>query len=142
MLLAVPALCLGCSTAGSASGGAKAACINAPAAIGKHALANKGAITVSVGELVYVELVEPARYSSRPFAWLMPASSNAHVLKRVPVCVTHRAPSTLPLRINAFRALRSGTARITAPLSPAWRALKRAQRPGLRAYESTVHVRA
>lgn len=91
---------------------------------------------------MYVELVEPARYVSRSFAWLTPASSNPHVLKRVPVCASHRAPGTLPLLVSAFKALRRGTARITAPLGPAWRALKPSQRPGLRAYEATVHVRS
>lgn len=140
MLLVVPTLCLGCSAAGSARGRAKTSCINAPVAIGKYALPSRGTITVSVGELVYVELVEPAKYSSGHFAWLMPASSNPHVLRRVPVCVSHHAPSTLRLRVTAFRALRAGTARIIAPLSPALRALKRAHRSGLHAYESTVHV--
>ena len=134
------AVAIAATQGSSGTAGAKGACITAPVRIGRLALPNGQTITVSVGELVYVELVEPAKYSSPSFAWLTPASSNSDVLKQVPVCAT-KLPSTLPLRVSAFRALRGGTARITAPLAPAWRALKPSQRPGLRAYKATVHVR-
>lgn len=126
--------------AGSLNAAAKTACITAPGRIGRLALPSGQTISVSVGELVYVELVEPESYVSRPFAWLTPASSDPHVLKRVPVCAT-KIPSTLALRVDAFRALHGGTAKISAPLAPVWRALKPSQRPELNAYKATVHVR-
>jgi uncharacterized delta-60 repeat protein len=129
------------SAASPPAAGAKAACITAPVRIGRLALPNGHTISVSVGELVYVELVVPEKYSS-PFPWLTPASSNSHVLKRVPLCATTKLrPSTLSLGISAFRALRAGTASITAPLAPAWRARKPSRRRGLRAYHAVVHIR-
>src|SRR5579871_4643048 len=128
--LALPVLCVGFLAAGSLGAGAKAACITAPVRIGRLALPNGHTISVGVGEPVYVELVAPEKYSS-PFPWLTPASSDSHVLKRVPLCATTKLrPSTLSLGISVFRALRAGTASITAPLAPAWRALKPSRRRG------------
>lgn len=141
VLLASPVLCVGFLAAGSLGAGAKAACITAPVRIGRLAIPNGHTISVSVGELVYVELVAPEKYVS-PFPWLTPASSNSHVLKRMPLCATTKLrPSTLSLGISAFKALRAGTASITAPLAPAWRALKPSRRRGLRAYHAVVHIR-
>jgi hypothetical protein len=133
VLLALPVLCVGCLAAGSVSASATAACITTPVRIGRLALPNGHKIRVRVRELVYVELVAPEKYSS-PFPWLTPASSNSHVLKRVPLCATQFPLSTLSLGISAFRALHAGTASITAPLAPVWRALKPSRRRGLRAY--------
>lgn len=139
-LLIVSLLCLGCSASGTASPGAKSACVKVPMAVGRDALSNGETSSVRVGALVYVELVEPAKYALGSFAWLTAASSDPYVLRRVPLCVDHRAPSTLPVRISAFRALHAGAARLTASLAPRLRAMKPSRRRGMRAYESTVHV--
>lgn len=101
-------------------------------------LPNGHTISVIVGDVVDVELVAPERYSS-PFPWLRLASSDSHVLKPVPLCATTKLRLTsLSVRISAFRVLRAGRASITAPLAPAWRALKPSRRRGLRAYHAVV----
>jgi hypothetical protein len=101
-------------------------------------LPNGHTIRVIVGDVVYVELVAPERYSS-PFPWLRPASSDSHILERVPLCATaNPRPTTLSVRISAFRALRAGRASITAPLAPMWRALQPSRRRGLHAYHAVV----
>jgi hypothetical protein len=48
--------------------------------------------------------------------------------------------STLPVVVYAFRALRPVTATLTAPIAPAWKRAKPAQRRGLRPYRSTAIV--
>lgn len=147
VLLAVPALCLGCSAGHTVGTRARHACVNVPVGIGARALPNGHTINVRVGRIIYVELVEPAKYSSPSlpsgFPWPAPASSNPGVLEQVPLCATKSLPpGTLPLRVSAFEALRRGTARIIAPLAPAWRALKPSRRQGLRSYGAIVHVRS
>lgn len=139
----------GCSAAGSTavgktSVGKTSACIDAPTAVGRHALPNGETIRVRTGQIVYVELIEPEKYASpslpRGFPWMTPSSSVPHVLEPAPICPTHSAFSTLPLRVSAFKALSGGEARILAPLTPAWRALRSSRRRGLRAYRATVRV--
>lgn len=144
LLLALPALCLGCSAGGTATVHPKQACIDAPVDIGRQALPSGRNKSLSVGGIIYVELIKPERYSSAPyppgFPWLTPASSPPSVLKQVPICATRLRPSTLSLRVSAFEALRDGSARIVAPLASTWRRLKPAQRQGLDTYDAVVHV--
>lgn len=147
VLLAVPALCLGCSAGRTVSARARHACVNAPVGIGALALPNGHTINVRVGRIIYIELVEPAKYSSPSlppgFPWLAPASSNPGVLKHVSLCAKKSLPpGTLPLRVSAFKALRRGTARIIASLAPAWRALRPSRRQGLRSYGAIVRVQS
>ena len=145
VLLAVPTLCLGCSAGRTVGTPATHACVNVPVGIGALALPNGHTINVKVGRIIYIELVEPAKYSSPSsppgFPWQAPASSNPEVLEQQSLCATKSLPpGTLALRVSAFKALRRGTARIVAPLAPAWRVLKPSRRQGLRSYEAIVHV--
>ena len=80
---------------------------------------NGAALTVKVGAVVYVELVEAEKYLSWPtgtkppprvFPWAAARSSDPSVLQRMALCPS-RAVSTLPLVVYAFRALRTGTAK-------------------------------
>lgn len=123
-------------------------CVEAPLSIGSAAVPNHGRVRVQAGEAVFVELVEAERYLSwspgegpppRPFPWLAPQSSDSRILKPMPTC-PQRGISSLPVHISAFRAVRAGTARLTAPLAPSWRAAKSHVRRGLRAYRSIVVV--
>lgn len=147
VLLAVPTLCLGCSAGRTVGSRARHDCVNVPVNIGALALPNGHTINVKVGRIIYIELVEPAKYSSPSlppgFPWQAPASSNPGVLKQESLCATKSLPpGTLPLRVSAFKAMRRGTAQITAPLASAWRALKPSRRHVLRSYEAIVHVQS
>jgi hypothetical protein len=94
-----------------------------------------------VGALVFVTLVEPAKYSlgSYPsgFPWQPPVSSDTRVLARIPICRSAR-PSTLRLTVHAFRALKAGQDMIVAALTPRWKAAK----TGLPRFVAKVIVRS
>ena len=94
-----------------------------------------------MGALVFVTLVEPAKYSSGSypsgFPWQPPVSSDTRVLARIPVCRSAR-PSTLRLTVHAFRALKAGQEVIVAALVPRWKAAK----TGLPRYAAKVIVRS
>lgn len=100
--------------------------------------------SVRVGELVYIHLVVGERFMRpgrpRGFPWASARSSAPAVLESVPVCPSKGAVSTLPVRAFAFRAHRPGRARVSAPLSPAWRAAQPNARP--RPFSAQVEVRA
>jgi len=102
-----------------------------------------------VGALVYVELVVAEKYLSWPagtkppprgFPWAAARSSDPNVLRRVTLCPSSKAVSTLPIVVYAFRALNPGTAILTAPIAQAWKRVKPARRRGLRPYRATVVV--
>lgn len=123
-------------------------CVEAPLRIGAAAVLDHGHLRARPGEVVFVELVEAERYQSWPagskppptaFPWLRPRSSSPRVLRGVPLC-PQRGISTLPVHISAFRAIDPGTARLTAPLAPSWRAAKPHVRKGLRPYRAAVIV--
>jgi hypothetical protein len=96
-------------------------------------------IRVHVGGIAYVVLVEPERYTLRPypaeFPWRAPTSSDPRVLAAVHLCPQQGITSLL-VRVAAFRAIRAGRAVLTAQLTPAWRRV----RNGLRAYGARVTV--
>jgi hypothetical protein len=105
-------------------------------------------LTVKVGTVVYVELVEAEKYLSWPagtkppprvFPWAAARSSDPSVLRRVALCPSSGA-STLPIVVYAFRALTPGTTTLTAPIAQAWKRVKPARRRGLHPYRATVIV--
>jgi hypothetical protein len=61
-------------------------------------------------------------------------------LRRVALCPSSGAASTLPVVVYAFRALAPGTATLTAPIAQAWMRVKPARRRGLHPYRATVTV--
>jgi hypothetical protein len=131
------------------SGEAPKGCARSPAILPSSVAPEGGAtLTVQVGAVVYVELVEAEKYLSWPagtkpppraFPWAAAHSSDSHVLERVALCPS-REMSTLPVVVYAFRALRPGTATLTAPIAPAWKRVKPARRRGLHPYRATVVV--
>jgi hypothetical protein len=124
-------------------------CVRSPTTFSPGIAPESGAtLTVKGGALVYVELVEAEKYLSWPagtkpparvFPWAAARSSDPSVLQRTALCPS-RAVSTLPIVVYAFRALRPGTATLTASIAPAWKRVKLAQRRGLHPYRATVIV--
>ena len=105
------------------------ACVAAPQPTPVNRLLTSGTrLTVPVGAVVYVVLVEWAQYSGPGFPWRTPASSHPGVLARVRLCKLTGA-SSLPLTVTGFRAVRPGTATVSAPLTRRWQALKRRPKP-------------
>jgi hypothetical protein len=134
---------------GTSSRGGPEGCVRSPARFPWSIAPESGAtLTVKVGAVVYVELVEAEKYLSWPtgtkppprvFPWAAAHSSDPSVLRRVALCPS-REVSTLPIMAYAFRGLRPGKATLTAPIAPAWKRAKPARRRGLRPYRATVIV--
>jgi hypothetical protein len=124
-------------------------CVRSPARLPPSIAPEGGAtLTVQVGAVVYVELVQAEEYLSWPagtkppprvFPWAAARSSDPRVLERVALCPS-RGVSTLPVVVYAFRALRPGMATLTAPIAPAWKRVKPSRRRGLHPYRATVIV--
>jgi len=124
-------------------------CVRTPERLPPSITPEDGAtLTVQVGTVVYVELVEAEKYLSWPagtkpppavFPWAAAHSSDPSMLERVALCPS-RETYTLPVVIYAFRALHPGTATLTAPIAPAWKRAKPARRRGLHPYHATVIV--
>jgi len=99
-----------------------------------------------VGQTVYVALVEPegAMAAGHGFPWARASSSDARVLSPYRVCDT--GIYSLPVVWYAFKALRPGSARLSAPLTAAFQAAQRsprrrgAPRVTLHGYSRTVTV--
>lgn len=88
-------------------------------------------LTVPVDATVYDVQVEAEEYTASPgFPWLTPTSSDRAVLAPVRLCKSTR-PSSLPVRVTAFRAKRRGSATLSAPLAPKWRLIKLKPLPSL-----------
>jgi hypothetical protein len=134
---------------GTPSGETPKGCVRSPVTFSPSIAPENGAtLTVKVGAVVYVELVEAEKYLSWPtgtkppprvFPWAAARSSDPSVLQRMALCPSSTV-STLPIVVYAFRALRPGTARLTAPIDPAWKRVKLARRRGLHPYRATVIV--
>jgi hypothetical protein len=124
-------------------------CVRSPTTFSTGIAPESGStLTVKVGALVYVELVETEKSLSwsagtqpppRVFPWTAARSSDASVLRRVALCPGSGA-STLPVVVYAFRALTPGTATLTAPIAQAWKRVKPVRRRGLHPYRVTVIV--
>jgi hypothetical protein len=124
-------------------------CVRSPTRLPPSIAPESGTtLTVHLGTVVYVELVEAEEYLSWPagtkppprvFPWAGARSSDPRVLQRVLLCPS-RGISTLPVVVYAFRALRPGTATLIAPVAPAWKRAKPALRRGLHPYRATVIV--
>ncbi len=135
---------------GTSSGEGLKGCVRSPTTFSPDMAPENGAmLTVKVGAFVYVELVEAEEYLSWPtgtkppprvFPWAAARSSDPSVLRRVALCPSSGAPSTLPVVAYAFRALTPGTATLTAPIAQAWKRVKPARRRGLHPYRATVIV--
>lgn len=121
-----PILCavavLGIGACGGSSGDS---CVTVPEPISSASLITNGTkLTVRVGAIVYVVLVQSASYTAGPgFPWLTPRSSDLTVFAPLHLCKRTGA-SSLPLSVTGFRAVHPGTATLTAPLAPPWRSLK------------------
>ncbi len=104
-----------------------------------------------IGGVVYVPLVEPEKYMSRPasakytlprgFPWTHPVSSNSAVLKPVAVCKEGLVFSGLPVEPFAFRAVGPGMATISAALTAQWRAANLPRNTVPKPYRLTITVR-
>jgi hypothetical protein len=124
-------------------------CVRSPTTLSPSIAPESGAtLTVKVGAVVYVELVEAEKYLSWPagtkppprvFPWAAARSSDPSVLRRVALCPSS-GTSTLPVVVYAFRALTPGTTTLTAPLAQAWKRVKPARRRGLHPYRAIVIV--
>jgi hypothetical protein len=134
---------------GTFSGDEPKNCVRSPARLPPSVAPKSGAtLIVQADDIVYVELVEAEKYLSwrpgtkpppRVFPWSAARSSDPSVLAHVALCPS-REVSTLPVVVYAFRALRSGTATLTAPITPAWKRVKSERYHGLHPYRSTVIV--
>jgi hypothetical protein len=139
-----------CGRPGTFPGKGPNACVRSPTTLSPGIAPESGAtLTVKVGAFVYVELVEAEEYLSWPagskppprvFPWAAARSSDPSVLRRVALCPSSGAASTLPVVVYAFRALTPGTATLTAPIAQAWEHVKPARRRGLHPYRATVIV--
>ena len=124
-------------------------CVRSPTTFLSGTAPESGAtLTVKVGAVVYVALVEAEKYLSWPagtkppprvFPWAAARSSDPSVLRRVALCPSSGA-YTLPVVVYAFRALTPGTTTLTAPITQAWKRVKPARRRGLHPYHATVTV--
>lgn len=102
--------------------------ITVPQSIPNNRLLTSGTtLTVPVGTIVYVVLVEAEEYEighvgaeSPGFPWLTPTSSDRTVLAPVHLC-KQTVASSLASTVTGFRAPRRGSATLTAPLAPGWR---------------------
>ena len=143
------ALLVACGS-GAPPGEGPNGCVKSPATLSPGIAPESGAtLTVKVRAFVYVELVEGENYLSWPagtkppprgLPWAAARSSDPSVLRRVALCPSSGAASTLPIAVYAFRALNPGTATLTAPIAQAWTRVKPARRRGLRPYRATVVV--
>jgi hypothetical protein len=138
-----------CGRPGTSPGEVPNGCVRSPTTLSPGIAPKSGAtLTVKVGAVVYVELVEAEKYLSWPagtkppprvFPWAAARSSGPSVLRRVALCPSSGA-STLPVVVYAFRALTPGTSTLTAPIAQAWKRVKPARRRGLHPYRATVIV--
>jgi hypothetical protein len=129
------------SSAAAARPGTAASCVTVPATIPATEFLRDGKTShYRPGALLFVTLVEPAKYTSQAyppgFPWQAPVSSDPRVLARVPVCRS-TGVSSLPLAVYAFRALKVGAATVVAPLKPTWRV----HPTGLHHFFATVTIR-
>ena len=136
-----------CGHPGTSLGESPNGCARSPTTL-SIAPKSGATLTVKVGAVVYVELVEAEKYLSWPagtkppprvFPWAVARSSGPSVLRRVALCPSSGA-STLPVVVYAFRALTPGTSTLTAPIAQAWKHIKPARRRGLHPYRATVIV--
>jgi len=94
-------------------------------------------LTVPVNAIVYIGLVEPEEYTTHPgFPWLTPRTSARTVLAPVRLCKL--TATSLPESLTAFKALRPGTATLTARLAPGWPG---SLKPRLQPAQDSVTVR-
>jgi hypothetical protein len=138
-----------CGHPGTSPGKVPNGCVRSPTTFSPSIAPESGAtLTVKVGAVVYVELVEAEKYLSWPagtkppphvFPWAAARSSDPSVLRRVALCPSSGAYS-LPVVAYAFRALTPGTTTLTAPIAQAWKRVKPARRRGLHPYRATVIV--
>lgn len=124
----------------SGFGSSAIACVTIPTQFPSNRLLTTAGthLTVPVNAIVWVALVEPEKYTPLPgFPWATPRASDRAVLAPVHLCKDTLVTS-LPDEISAFRALRPGTAKLTARLALGWPG---SITPRLRPMRSTVTVR-
>lgn len=136
-----------CGHPGTSLGESPNGCVRSPTTL-SIAPKSGATLTVKVGTVVYVELVEAEKYLSwstgtkplpRVFPWATARSSDPSVLRRVALCPSNRI-YTLPVIVYAFHALTPGTTTLTAPITQTWKHVKPARRRGLHPYHATVTV--
>lgn len=127
--VAVMLVCAGC---GGVTPLTRSSCVTVPKSPPQSQLVASGeSVTVRVGTVLYVFLIEPEEYSNPPypsaFPWQTPVSASPAVLRRVRLCPSRTAYS-LSLTITAFRALAAGHTTLSADLVPSWHTVARAPR--------------
>lgn len=130
-------------------GAAHRGCVRSPTTFSPGSAPASGArLTVKVGAVVYVELVEAEKYLSGPggkrpppllFPWGPARSSDPRVLRSVALCRRSGA-STLPVAVYAFRARAPGVAVLSAAIVPDWARYERLGGHGPRPYRASVTV--
>ena len=138
---------IGAAHSGNLSRDARSGCVRSPTRFSRGVAPQSGAtVTVNVGAVVYVELVEAEKYLSWPagtkppppvFPWAGARSADPDVLRAVALC-PNTGIYTLPVVIYAFRVLRPGTVMLEAPIATAWKRIAPARRRGLRPYRVSV----
>lgn len=121
------------------------ACVTAPQPFPSNPLLTSGTeLTVPVGAIVYVVLVEPAAYSGPGFPWLTPTSSDPSVLARASLQADRRIISAADGDRLPRRPPRQGDAEraADAPVARAQSQDQASARPGLRHGEVTRAVGA
>jgi hypothetical protein len=90
-------------------------------------LAADESVTVPVGSVVYVALVESETYGRswlpKTFPWRSPTLTSSRVAKPVRLC-SRSTLGTLRSRYTAFRAVAPGRVTVVADLTPIWRTVK------------------
>ena len=126
IVIASFAAVFGCAACGSGSA-AKSACVRVSQSLPGGTTAGAGkAVRVSVGDVVWVVLVEAELPNTRTeiypqsFPWKVARSSDISVLRAVRLCPQTGA-SSLANEVYGFRAEKPGGAEISAPLVTAWR---------------------
>jgi hypothetical protein len=97
-------------------------CVTVPASFPSNRLltTDDTHLIVPVNAIVWVALVEGDNYTVHPgFPWVTPSTSDRAVLAPVRLC-KFTSTTSLPEELRAFKALRSGTATLTARLAPGW----------------------
>ncbi len=107
----------------SGCGSQKPACVTAPSRsfpLDRLLTNTTTHLTVPVDAIVWVALGEGAIYTNgHGFPWVTPRTSDSAVLAPVRVC-KETLVTSLPEQITGFKALRRGTATLTARLARGW----------------------
>lgn len=80
----------------------------------------EGPVGLSLGQIVLVALTVPQRDEHQAFAWSSFVTSDTEILASVPICQPGGVSVGLSTEWAAFTATATGTAFLTAEVSPQW----------------------